>query len=57
MPVAEYSWQQMKKARRMSAIGSNRLWLTLMMLILDGEDKDISASLSFKGKEEILLRE
>ena len=57
MPVAEYSWQQMKKARLMSAIGSSRLWLTLMMLMVDGEDKDIPASLSFKGKEEVLLRE
>lgn len=55
MPVAEYSWQQMKKARLMSAIGSNRLWLTLIMLMVDGEDKDIPASLSFKGKEEVLL--
>lgn len=57
MPVEEYSWQQMKKARLISAIGSNRLWLTLMMLMVDGEDKDISASLSFEGKEEILVRD
>lgn len=47
----------MKKARLISAIGSNRLWLTLMMLMVDGEDKDISASLSFEGKEEILVRD
>jgi hypothetical protein len=26
-----------------------------MMLMVDGEDKDIPASLSFKGKEEVLL--
>jgi hypothetical protein len=57
VPVAEYSWQQMKKARLMSAIGSDRLWLTLIMLMVDGEDKDIPARLSFKGKEEVLPRE
>lgn len=45
----------MKKARLMSAIGSNRLWLILIMLMVDGKDKDISASLSFKGKAEILV--
>jgi hypothetical protein len=47
----------MKKARLTSAIRPDRPWLTLMMLIVDDEDKDILTILSSKGKEEVLLRE